>query len=668
MINKKTIDEILETAQIDEVIGEFVELKKSGANFKALSPFSEERTPSFMVAPSKQIFKCFSSGKGGNVVSFLMEHEQMTYPEALRFLAKKYNIEIEEDESEEEYDQNKSERESLYVLNSFAQQFFIEQMNKTDEGKSVALKYFKDRGYSKELMEKFKLGYCPDSWEYFTKSALEKGYQFEYLEKSGLTKVKENNRNRYYDFFRGRVIFPIHNLTGRTVGFGARTLRSDTKAPKYINTPENSIYDKSSLLYGMYLAKKEIGKLDLCYLVEGYTDVLAMHRSGIENVVATCGTSLTEKHAHLIRRYTNNVTILFDGDEAGIKASFRSIDIFLSKGMNVKVVLFPEKSDPDTFSMEKEPDEVKNFISKNAKDFIFFKANLLAEEAKGDPTRRASMAHEIVTSIAKVPDHILRSEYIRETAKQLELEEKALVSEVNKVRRKEYKKKHLNKDEDHDAITEEQKAPPQGVYEDDITYQEKEIIHYLLNFGSREIELNEKEEQIIDKKGKKEKSRYEDDRDDKSVRLDEYIIETLLVDEVTFENSTYNTILQEYKTLMKNNETPEITRFSNHENENIRNTIADISSFPYEVSNKWHKKFRVFINKDEEKDKKLKLTVDKLLQTYQLKRVEKMLKEVQEEIKKEEEEDNILKIMERQKELLDYKYYFASQLNRYVLR
>jgi DNA primase len=418
--------------RIEEVVGDFVHLKKSGSSYKALSPFSSEKTPSFYVSPAKGIFKDFSSGKGGNSVTFLMEHEQMSYPEALRYLAKKYNITIEEDEVTPEQKEEQNKRESLYIVNEFAQQWFVNQLLE-QEGRAVGLAYFKERGFNQETIETFHLGYSPDSWDSFTNAAKDAGYGEEYLLDTGL--IKQSGERRY-DAYRGRVIFPIHNLSGRPIGFGARTLKTDKKVPKYINSPESDVYFKSKIVYGIYQAKGAIVKEDNCLLVEGYTDVLALHQAGIKEVVASSGTALTKDQVKLIKRYTNNITILYDGDPAGIKASFRGIDLVLEEGMHVKVVLFPEGEDPDSFSKKLPADELKTYITKNAKDFIRFKTSVLIDDVGDDPMRRSDLIHEIVNSIALIPDHIARSIYTKECSNLLDISERALISELNKARKK----------------------------------------------------------------------------------------------------------------------------------------------------------------------------------------------------------------------------------------
>ncbi|MGO4913174.1 DNA primase [Leeuwenhoekiella sp. W20_SRS_FM14] len=430
MISKTTIDNVFETARVEEVIGDFVNLKKSGSNYKGLSPFTDERSPSFMVSPVKQIWKDFSSGKGGNAVAFLMEHEHFTYPEAIKYLARKYNIEIEETEQTDEQKEQADERESMYVVSEYAKDYFYKTLLNTEAGKAIGLTYFKERGFTSETIEKFQLGYSPDTWDAFTSEAIRKGYKLEYLEKTGLSIVKEEKQ---FDRFKGRVMFPIQSLSGRILGFGGRILTNDKKAAKYLNSPESDIYHKSKVLYGIYHAKQAIAKEDTCYLVEGYTDVIQMHQLGIENVVSSSGTALTPEQIRLINRLTPNITVLFDGDAAGQRASLRGIDLILEQGMNVKVCSFPEGEDPDSFSRKNTLTEVQDFLKDNAKDFIQYKASLLMEEAQGDPIKKAGLVRDMVESIGKIPDVIKREIYIQECARIMDIKEDVLFNTLAQI-------------------------------------------------------------------------------------------------------------------------------------------------------------------------------------------------------------------------------------------
>ena len=433
MIRRDTIQTIIETARIEEVIGDFVSLKKRGSNYVGLCPFHNEKTPSFSVSPSKGIYKCFGCGKAGNVVNFVMEHEHYNYPEALKYLAKRYGIEVEEEEMTPEMKQELDERESMFAVNDFVTRHLHQNLMETDEGKSIGLSYLKERDFLEATIEKFQLGYALDKRDDYSKHAIKHGYKKEVLVKTGLT-IDKNDL--LIDRFRGRVIFPIHNLTGKVIGFGGRILSSEKSTAKYINSPDSDIYNKSKVLYGIYFARNAIVKQDNCYLVEGYTDVISLHQAGIENVVASSGTSLTVDQIKLIKRYTPNITILYDGDPAGIKASFRGIDLILEQGMNVKIVLFPEGEDPDSYARSHRTSEVQEFIKKQATDFIKFKTNLMMGETTGDPTGRASLIKEIVNTIAQIPDGINRAVYIKECSTELDIPEQTLMNELNKTLRR----------------------------------------------------------------------------------------------------------------------------------------------------------------------------------------------------------------------------------------
>ena len=435
MISKNTIDKVYDQMRVEEVIGDFVQLKRAGSNYKGLSPFSNERTPSFMVSPVKQIWKDFSSGKGGNAIAFLMEHEHFTYPEAIRYLAKKYHIEIEENEQSTEEKAQADERESLYIVSEYAQQYFQDTLFNTEAGKAIGMTYFKERGFSEETIQKFRLGFSPDEWTAFTDNALAKGYQLEFLEKTGLTIV---NGDRKFDRFKGRVMFPIHSMSGRVLGFGGRILTNDKKQAKYLNSPESEIYHKSKVLYGIFFAKQAIAKADNCYLVEGYTDVIQMHQKGIENVVASSGTALTQDQIRLIHRLTPNITVLYDGDAAGLRASIRGVDLILEQGMNVKVCTFPDGDDPDSFARKTAYEDLVLYLENNATDFIRFKASLLMQEAQNDPIKKAETIRDMVESISKIPDLIKREVYVRECATIMDISEQVLFSTLAQILKKDF--------------------------------------------------------------------------------------------------------------------------------------------------------------------------------------------------------------------------------------
>ncbi|HBO28841.1 MAG TPA: DNA primase [Leeuwenhoekiella sp.] len=533
MISKTTIDAVFETARVEEVIGDFVQLKKSGSNFKGLSPFSDERTPSFMVSPVKQIWKDFSSGKGGNAVAFLMEHEHFTYPEAIKYLAKKYNIEVEETEQTDEQKEQANERESMYVVSEFARDYFHKTLLNSEQGKAIGLSYFKERGFTEETIEKFQLGYSPDVWDAFTSEAIRKGYKLEFLEKTGLTIVKEEKQ---FDRFKGRVMFPIHSLSGRVLGFGGRILTNEKKAAKYLNSPESEIYHKSKVLYGIYYAKQAIAKEDNCYLVEGYTDVIQLHQLGIENVVSSSGTALTPEQIRLINRLTPNITVLFDGDAAGQRASLRGIDLILEQGMNVKVCSFPEGEDPDSFSKSHTLTEVEDFLKENAKDFIQYKASLLVKEAQGDPIKKAGLVRDMVESIAKIPDVIKREIYVQECARIMDIKEDVLFNTLAQIRNKGKK----------EVVQTAEKRPAEGEMiplknEEKVKFErqyelEQNIIKLLITFANEPVQFvdlvydEDKDGKLIEREEKRELIIYE------KIYLD------LQEDEVEFANDDFKAI------------------------------------------------------------------------------------------------------------------------------
>lgn len=501
MISASSIDQVFETARIEEVIGDFVNLKKAGTSFKGLSPFSDERSPSFMVSPVKQIWKDFSSGKGGNVVAFLMEHEHFTYPEAIKYLAKRYNIEIEETEVSNEQKEQANERESLYLVNEFANTYFQKILHKTDKGKSIGLSYFKERGFTEETIKKFDLGYALDEWQAFTDDALKQGYNIDYLGKTGLTIVKEDKR---FDRFKGRVLFPIKSMSGRVLGFGGRILVNDKKAAKYLNSPESDIYHKSNVLYGIYHAKQSISKEDNCYLVEGYTDVIQFYQTGITNVVSSSGTALTSEQIRLVNRLTKNITVLFDGDAAGLRASLRGIDLILEQGMNVKVCTFPEGEDPDSFAKQNTLEALSLYLVENAKDFIQFKASVLFEESKGDPIKKADTIRDIVNSISKIPDRIKQEVYIQECSRIMDISEEVLFSTLAQIDKKESQEdnKKLKKNQKAFEVIRNQEA----VKKVDVQYLlERKIIEVLLLYGNKTedfedlvLKENEKSELVLE--------------------------------------------------------------------------------------------------------------------------------------------------------------------------
>ncbi len=671
MIHKEDIDKIFEAARVEEVVADYVTLKKRGVNLIGLCPFHDEKTPSFYVSPAKGIYKCFGCGKGGHAVNFLMEKEQMTYPEALRHLAKKYNIEIVEEEQTPEQVQSNNDRESLFVVSAFAQKNFTENLYSTDEGKSIGLGYFKERGFREDIIQKFQLGYCINNRTAFTDNALANGYKFEYLVKSGLTIEYKNEQEtiaedtevenvkterKYLDRFWGRVMFPIHNISGRVIAFGGRTLRTDKKTAKYINSPEMEIYHKSDVLYGIFYAKKEIIHQDNCFLVEGYTDVISMHQAGIENVVASSGTSLTVGQIKLIRRFSNNITILYDGDSAGIKASFRGIDLILEEGMNVKVLLFPDGEDPDSYSKRVSTDELKTFIKENSKDFISFKTNLLMGEVQNDPIKKAQLIKEIVESIALIPEAIYRSVYIKECSRIMDVEETILLSELNKIRSKKFNDKR-------NQPSQENISPNNADVEDfpvvekkdhgiaDAEHQERDIIRLLINYGNKIVQVDSEDV----------------DEDGKPIPIDisvaELIIHELQHDNIILENVLYHTVLNEFIQQIEINNVPDYNYFTNHENTAVCSLTVDLISSPYTLSD-WEK-HSIFITKEEDI---IKQSLNNAVYALKSRRLEMMINDIQKQLKENPTEEEMMILMQTQFQLLQAKKEFNKLLGRIIVK
>ena len=566
MISKATIDQVFDTARVEEVIGDFVQLKKSGSNFKGLSPFSEERTPSFMVSPVKQIWKDFSTGKGGTSVSFLMEHEHFTYPEAIKYLARKYNIEIEETVQSDSDKEAAGERESMYLVSEYARTYFHNTLLKTDAGKAIGLSYFKERGFTEETIKDFQLGYSTDAWSGLTDAALKKGYQLKYLESTGLSIVKETKQ---FDRFKGRVMFPIHSMSGRVLGFGGRILAKNEKAAKYLNSPESDIYHKSKVLYGIYYAKQTIAKEDNCYLVEGYTDVIQFHQKGIKNVVSSSGTALTPDQIRLINRLTKNITVLFDGDPAGIRAALRGIDLILEQGMNVKICTFPEGEDPDSFAKQNTLEELQAYLKENAKDFIAYKASLLMEEAQNDPVAKANLIRDMVTSISKVTDNIQREIYVRECSRIMDISEGVLFSTLAQMGKKaenDANKSYNQKQKAFEVV--KSTAAPIKV---DIQYElEQKIIEILLLYGSRK----ESFEDLILKENDKGALALEPVIHE--VKVFEKIFLDLQEDEMQFTNENFKTLYYTIIDSLNQSEDFVIESFVNHLDPVLASDVTDI--------------------------------------------------------------------------------------------
>lgn len=635
MIPKETVAKILETAEIVDVVSDFISLKKRGANYLGLCPFHNEKGPSFTVSPAKGIYKCFGCGKSGAPVNFIMEHEGLTYPEALRFLAKKYTIKIEEVEQTADQIKEQNSKESMLLLSAYAQQQFIKNLWEEEEGKRIGLSYFKERGFSKQTIEKFQLGYSLESRKAFSDKALSDGYLMEFLVKTGLT---IENEGRYFDRFSGRVIFPIHNISGRPIAFGGRILTNDKKLAKYLNSPESEIYHKSNVLYGLFQAKKTIVEKNNCYLVEGYTDVVSLSQAGVENVVASAGTSLTVEQIRLIRRFTPNVTIMYDGDNAGIKASFRGINLILTEGLNVKVLLFPDGEDPDSFAKKHTQEELLAFMEGNSTDFISFKTKLLLDETKNDPIGKAQLIHDIVESIGLIPDSIARSLYIKECSRLMQVDEQLLINELNKALRKQRNKTGNETGQTEDYVPDMEMpatAQPETIVENaelDASKQEDEVIRLLIQHGNTEIDHV---------------SRHESgELETNSVHLATFICTHIHENEIVFENSIYSLIYETFINEMDKGIIPEINSFLSHENEQIRNAVTALVSDPYQLSENWKIKYKV---NAKAKDQELKLLADKVIDRLKQKHILKMMHKVQEEIKVCEDEEQLQNL------LLDYK-------------
>lgn len=642
MIDQATIDRILDTAQIVDVVSEFVTLRRRGVNYIGLCPFHNEKTPSFSVSPSKGVCKCFSCGKGGNVVHFIMEHEQLSYYEALKWLAKRYNIEIKEKEMTQEEKQVQNLRESLFVVNQFAMEYFQEILKKNPDGQSIGMTYFRQRGFRDDIIKKFQLGYCTDQRDAFAQAALQKGYKAEFLEKTGLCYRKEDGSLR--DRFWGRVIFPIHSISGKVVAFGGRVLSAQTKnvQMKYVNSPESEIYHKSKELYGIYFAKQAIVRQDRCFLVEGYTDVISMHQSGVENVVASSGTALTPEQIRLIHRFTNNITVLYDGDMAGIKASLRGIDMLLEEGMNVKICLLPDGDDPDSFARKHNATDFQAFINNHEVDFIRFKTNLLLEEAGKDPIKRASLISSIVKSIAVIPEEIVRSVYIRECSRLLDMSEKVLTEATSQMvrqnienREKEQERKKIREERQQAIATnnvpgnqpdtqipEQVSTPIQEIpapvipdsyqsfipvegNENKVFFQrEKSLIKMIIRYGEKVMCYVENEEQ--------EQVPY---------KVIEFIAASLKEDDLQFHSPLHRKILNEAVAHEKDAQFTSERFFLTHPDPEINKLAADMVSERYQLS-KYHSKSQKIISDEE----RLYELIPRLLIDFKLSIVEEEMK------------------------------------------
>ena len=643
------VDQILQTARIEEVIGEFVQLKRAGSNLKGLSPFTDEKTPSFVVSPAKQIFKCFSTGKGGNAASFLMEKEHFSYPEALRWLAKRYNIEVpEEREATAEELAALNERESFLIINEFAKNTFADMLLHSQEGKAIGLSYFEERGFSRATIEKFHLGYCLNTGSAFTDLALEKGYKKDYLEAIGLTKSKDE---RTFDFFKGRVMFPIHSVSGRVLGFGGRTLLSDKKVAKYFNSPESVIYNKSEILYGLYFAKGDIVKYNECLLCEGYTDVISMHQAGIQNVVSSSGTSLTKEQVKLVSRYTKNLTILYDGDAAGIKASFRGIDLILEEGLNVKVVLFPDGEDPDSFSKSRSSAELSAYLAANKQDFISFKASILLADGGNDPILRAGLIKDIVHSVSLIPDQITRSVYVQQLAQQFDISESIVQSELLQLRKSAMAKTY--QDPSLGALELPKNPSPQSLEastpQEDLSIFEAELIRILIKYGTRAL--------IWQEPGQAETQ----------TSVIELIVHELQKDDLHFQQPIYEEIYQIFENGVRSENTLyEATYFLRHENQEIVQFVADIEAQEQELSHNWVTRYKIQ-TKSESDD--LYQTVVQVIYRFKLAFVEQKINQIRSELEQNTlQDDNLMLALGELVSLEKVKMLLSEQIGITLIR
>ncbi|SKB83009.1 DNA primase [Parapedobacter luteus] len=645
MIKQEIIDKIIDAARIEEVVGDFVDLKKRGTSLIGLCPFHNEKTPSFNVSVSKGIYKCFGCGAGGDAVRFVMEHEKYSYPEALKYLAQKYHIEVEETERTPEQLAAQNKRESLFIVTNWAGKFFKETLWDTEEGRTVGLNYFKERGYREDIIQKFELGYSPEAWSALYDKAKAEGYNDEFLEATGLVIRKDDGS--VYDRFRGRVMFPIHNLTGRILGFGGRTLKTDKKTPKYVNSPESEVYHKSDVLYGLYFAKKPILDADNCYLVEGYADVLSMHQAGVENVVASSGTSLTSGQIRLIARYTKNVTILYDGDEAGIKASLRGTDMLLEEGLNVKVLLFPDGNDPDSYVQRFGSAAFKKYIAEHQRDFIFYKTQVLLRDAGGDPVKRAAVIHDVVESIALIPDAIKASVFVRECSALLDIEERILIAELNKIRVGQARKAD-RKPEPLPTPAGAPKAVPDaanGAAEESLSsdiLQEREIVRILLHYGNQP-------------------ATWETDSD---IPIAPLLLSGL--SDLSFDDPACLAIINTYKDYIAHNELPEERVFVGHADRRIADLAIDLLATKYNLSPNWNdEKRKIYVTHESER---LEDLVYSAIYRIKKRKVEQQIHRIREELKTETDAANIEVMLANYQKLKDVSKLIADKLGTIVIK
>ncbi len=609
MILPHAIQEVKDAARVEDVVGEFVALKRKGPRFLGLCPFHNEKTPSFNVSPQLGIYKCFGCGEAGDSITFLTKHEHLSYVEAIKWLGKRYNIDLPEEEQSAEQELEQSERESLAVVQTWAQQWSTDQLWNTEEGRNIALSYFRERGFTEDTIKEFQLGYVPERGNQFAAAALAHGFKAELLDKAGW--IKRRDDGTPWDFFAGRVTFPIHGLSGQVIGFGARTLKSDKKLPKYFNSPESLLYVKSRSLYGIFQAKKVIASTELCYLVEGYTDVISLHQAGITNVVASSGTSLTEDQVRLIKRYAPTVCILYDGDAAGMKASLRGIDLVLREGLNVKVVTFPEGEDPDSFAKSHSSSQLTAHLTEKAQDFIVFKAGLLMADSGDDPVKKAGAIHEIVESVALVPDMVLRSLYIKQCSRLLEVNEQALLSEMNKVLRKQYRKKQGGEEVPEERLSSDI-APVQPTVEDlGTTPQERDLLRMLLSYGHERITVKF---QNVD-----------DSEEEEETSVAELMFELLALDDILFDEPIFLAIYRDYRHASNLGTVVDAQRYVSHEQEDWRRTAIDLLTNKHLLSKNWKDRHKIHVKRESEN---LRDALEEAIDILKERRLDQMLIEI----------------------------------------
>ncbi len=668
MIKPETIERIMDAVRIEDIVGEFVTLKRRGANLLGCCPFHNEKTPSFTVSPAKGIFKCFGCGEAGNSVHFLMKHEHFSYPEALRYLANKYNIEIEEEQLTPDQVEKKTEREALFSLSEFAQKYFADLLYNDDAGRAIGLSYFYERGLTDNIIKRFGLGYCLDDWENFTRHAISNGYSDNVLEKTGLTIFKDDGKR--YDRFRGRVMFPVFSVSGKVLGFSGRVLSSEKQAAKYVNSPESEIYNKSKTLYGIYQAKGAIAKLDLCYLVEGNIDVITLHQAGIENTVASSGTSLTLEQIKLIHRYTKNITVLYDGDSAGIKAALRAVNMLLEEGMSVRVVLFPDGDDPDSYTRKYGSEAIQQYVTSQATNFIIFKTKILLDEAKGDPIKKAELIKDIVSTIALVPELIERNIYVKECASLLDIPEQTLATELARAisarRKKQFDKQAEEQQQAATTIETTAVEAQQGndiakaeelkktflmpqMQDADTDVHERKLISLLLNYGDTMIKktfLNDQGEEEVEEN-----------------YVAAYIVADLMNDNLSFVNPLYHEIYEIYKTKLLEGEIIDSNYFFALNREDIGTLVATLLVVNYTVSDNWKDRFRIYVPSWEDN---LEKDVNQSLLRFKQQKLDGRIKDIMEQLKQPLSDDDTMMLLYDLNNLKKLRVMVARELNQII--